>query len=180
MPMLFHSSCGGKNRSKRLKFVCPKSMVVQTDKGSSRKCFCDSPCTASPYGRYAYIYPDADLRLYPGLIRDSEEWNSLYAIRTAVERSIGSFKSVLGLEGKNLQHRDYQNGLVPLWYNPTHRRPSCCRTPRYVSRPQNPQTRCLIPQGGLHNLNACRVSLRLLLCALRLWPLSLSDFRNRL
>ena len=54
-----------------------------------------------PYGRCVYIYPDADLRLYPGLIRDSEEWNSLYAKRTAVERSIGSFKSVLGLGGRN-------------------------------------------------------------------------------
>lgn len=95
-----HSSCGGKNRSRRFKFVCPKSKTVQTEKGATRTCLRDSPCTPSPYGRCVYIYPDADKRLYPGLIRDSEEWNRLYAKRTAIERSIGTFKSVLGLEGR--------------------------------------------------------------------------------
>ena len=99
-PMLFAGPCGGKNRSKRLKFVCPKSKVVPAEKGTTRKCFCDSPCTASPYGRCVYIYPDADKRLYPGLVRDSEEWNRLYAKRTAVERSINSFKDVLGIDGR--------------------------------------------------------------------------------
>ena len=99
-PMRLNGSCAGKNRSKRFKFVCPKSKVVQTEKGATRKCFCDSPCTASSYGRCVYIYPDADLRLYPGLLRDSEEWNRLYAKRTAVERSIASFKAVLGLDGR--------------------------------------------------------------------------------
>lgn len=99
-PLLFKGSCSGKNRSKRFKFVCPKSKVVQTEKGATRRCFCDSPCTDSPYGRCVYVYPDADKRLYPGLVRDSDEWNRLYAKRTAVERSIGTFKSVLGLDGR--------------------------------------------------------------------------------
>ena len=40
-PMLFAGPCGGKNRSKRLKFVCPKSKVVPAEKGTTRKCFCD-------------------------------------------------------------------------------------------------------------------------------------------
>ena len=99
-PMRLNGSCAGKNRSKRFKFVCPKSKVLQTQNGATRKCFCESPCSPSPYGRCVYVYPDADLRLYPGLLRDSEEWNRLYAKRTAVERSIGSFKAVLGLEGR--------------------------------------------------------------------------------
>jgi len=30
-----------------------------------------------------YIYPEKDLRAYPGAIRASEEWDSTYKIRTA-------------------------------------------------------------------------------------------------
>lgn len=94
----FHSVCGGKNRSKRLKFVCPKAVVVKTASGTSRRCTCENPCTSSKYGRCVYIYPDANKRLYPGILRNSPEWDNWYARRTAIERSIGSFKYVLGVE----------------------------------------------------------------------------------
>ena len=95
----FHSVCGGKNRSKRLKFVCPKASLIATSvHGRSLRCGCDEPCTSSKYGRCVYIYPDANLRFYPGILRGSAEWAELYAKRTAVERSIGSFKYVLGVE----------------------------------------------------------------------------------
>ena len=94
----FHSVCGGKNRPKRLKFVCPKAVSVRTASGASLRCSCETPWTSSKYGRCVYIYPDADKRLYPGILRDSPEWNAWYAKRTAIERSIGSFKYVLGVE----------------------------------------------------------------------------------
>ena len=95
----FQGICRGKNRSKRLKFVCPKTAPVRTASGgASLRCTCESPCTTSKYGRCVYIYPDADLRLYPGIPRGSSEWERLYAKRTAVERSIGSFKHVLGVD----------------------------------------------------------------------------------
>lgn len=95
----FHSICGGKNRSKRFKFVCPKtSYVITSAHGRSLRCNCENPCTTSKYGRCVYIYPDADKRLYPGILRGSPEWDAWYAKRTAIERSIGSFKYVLGVE----------------------------------------------------------------------------------
>ena len=94
----FHSVCGGKNRSMRLKFICPETERVKSTNGTTWRCRCDQPCSASAYGRCVYIYPDADLRLYPGILRGSDQWAALYAKRTAVERSIGSFKHVLGLE----------------------------------------------------------------------------------
>ncbi len=103
----FHSVCGGKNRSKRLKFVCPKSVFHKTVSGCSLRCTCAEPCTSSKYGRCVYIYPDRDLRLYPGILRGSPEWTDLYARRTAVERSIASFKYVLGVE-----HRKTSNSLT--------------------------------------------------------------------
>ncbi len=97
-PMRFHSVCGGKNRSKRIKFICPKSETVLTLRGTSWRCRCENPCSTSAYGRSVYVYPHADKRLYPGMIRDTPEWAALYAKRVAVERSIASFKAVLGLE----------------------------------------------------------------------------------
>ena len=56
------------------------------------------PVPNPTYGRCVYIYPDADLRLYPGILGNSPEWAELYAKRSAVERSIAFFKYVLGTE----------------------------------------------------------------------------------
>lgn len=100
----FHSVCGGKNRSTRLKFICPRTERMKSLNGMTWRCCCDQPCSPSTYGRCVYIYPDADLRLYPGILRGSDQWAELYAKRTAVERSIGSFKHVLGVEQRKTFH----------------------------------------------------------------------------
>ena len=96
-PLAFHSVCRGKNRSTRLKFICPKAERIKSPNGVTWRCRCDQPCSTSTYGRCVYIYPDADKRLYPGILRDSDHWRGLYNQRVSVERSIGSFKSVLGV-----------------------------------------------------------------------------------
>ena len=99
-PLLFHSKSGGKNRSARLKFVCPKSRPVQTERGNTRRCQCENPCVDSKYGRCVYVYPDKNLRLYPGLSRDSDGFAKIYNHRAAVERSINTLKDTLGLAGR--------------------------------------------------------------------------------
>ena len=96
-PLVFHSVCRGKNRSMRLKFICPKAERIKSPNGVTWRCRCDQPCSTSTYGRCVYLYPDADKRLYPGILRDSILWRRLYNQRVSVERSIGSFKSVLGV-----------------------------------------------------------------------------------
>ena len=99
-PMKYRGVCTGKNRSTRIKFVCPKSETVQSSHGTTCVCRCEHPCSPSAYGRCVYVYPGANQRLYPGILRDSPDWNTLYARRVVVERSIGSFKAVLGLENR--------------------------------------------------------------------------------
>ncbi|MBP3459696.1 MAG: transposase [Lachnospiraceae bacterium] len=77
-----------------MKFVCPK-MKWKWDnaaKKSHRVCQCDSPCTTSSCGRMIYIYPEQNLRAYPGTVRGTEEWDSTYKIRVNVEKSINHFK----------------------------------------------------------------------------------------
>ena len=84
-----HLRCG----LKTFKYVCPKMKWDKCEDGKYRRvCHCDDPCTDSSCGRMIYIYPEKDLRLYPGVIRGTEEWESTYKIRTSVERSINHFK----------------------------------------------------------------------------------------
>jgi hypothetical protein len=84
-----------------LKFVCPKMNWVKGDDGKrKRKTFCDNPCTTSTCGRMVYIYPEKDLRAFPGSLRGSDDWNNTYKIRTSVERSISHFKDSFCLAGR--------------------------------------------------------------------------------
>ena len=43
-----------------------------------------------------YVYPDKDLRTYPGILRGTEHWNNLYRHRILVERTINILKDPLG------------------------------------------------------------------------------------
>jgi hypothetical protein len=40
-----------------------------------------------------YVYPDKDFRLYPGVQRNSKEWDDEYPNRACIERTLSSFKS---------------------------------------------------------------------------------------
>jgi len=99
-PFIFHSKSGGKHRSLRLKYICPKTRIIQTEKGTTRRCICETPCSTSKYGQCVYVYPEKNLRLYPGLSRDSEDFAKIYNRRTAVERSINSLKDTLGIANR--------------------------------------------------------------------------------
>ena len=69
-----------------------------------RVCHCDNTCTTSSCGRMVHIYPEKDLRAYPGKLRGTEEWNSTYKILTAVERDINHVKDNLCLAGQRTQN----------------------------------------------------------------------------
>jgi hypothetical protein len=90
----------------RYKFVCPKLIWEYNSKTqkSHRKCTCDHPCTDSKCGRMIYIYPEKDLRAYPGVLRGTLQWDDTYKIRTTVERSINHFKDSFGLAGRKTQN----------------------------------------------------------------------------
>ena len=91
----------------RYKFVCPKiKWEKNPDTGKyARVCHCDNPCTTSSCGRMVYIYPEKDLRAYPGTLRGTEEWDNTYKIRTAVERDINHIKENLCLAGRRTQNK---------------------------------------------------------------------------
>ena len=90
----------------RYKFSCPKVKWVWDpySKKSHRECKCDSPCTSSSCGRMVYIYPEKNLRAYPGTLRGTSEWEETYKIRTVVEKSINQFKDSYCVAGRKTQN----------------------------------------------------------------------------
>lgn len=87
------------------KFVCPKMSWEWCEDGKSRRvCHCENPCTDSKCGRMVYVYPERNLRLYPGVIRGTDDWDATYKIRTTVERSINHFKDSFCISERKTQN----------------------------------------------------------------------------
>ena len=89
-----------------MKFVCPKmKWEYNKETGKSRRaCHCENPCTDSSCGRMFYIYPEKNLRAYPGTLLGTQEWNSTYKIRVNVEKSINHFKDSFCVAGRKTQN----------------------------------------------------------------------------
>ena len=83
-----------RSRIPTMKFVCPKMkwLYNKETKKSKRVTQCENPCTNSLCGRMFYIYPEKNLRAYPGATRGTLEWNTTYKIRVTVEKNINHFK----------------------------------------------------------------------------------------
>ena len=88
--------CREKGRADRVKWGCPKIRMVK----GKRVCDCAKPCSTAKTGRSTYTYDNLDFRMFPGIQRDSDEWVSLYKIRSFVERAINHFKTNLGIAGR--------------------------------------------------------------------------------
>jgi len=88
------------------KFVCPKMkwLYNKQTKKSSRQTLCQNPCTSSKCGRMVHIYPEKDLRAFPGTIRGTDDWNNTYKIRCAAERTINHFKENLCVADRRTQN----------------------------------------------------------------------------
>lgn len=88
-----------------MKFVCPymKWEVNKETKTKRRITTCKNPCTSSACGRMIYLYPEKNLRAYPGTARGTEEWDRTYKIRVNVEKSINHFKDSFCVAGRKTQ-----------------------------------------------------------------------------
>ena len=89
----------------RFKFVCPK-MSWKCEEGKNvRRTSCENPCTDSLCGRMLYVYPEKDLRTYPGTVRGTKEWDDTYKIRVTVEKSINHFKDSFCISGRKTRDK---------------------------------------------------------------------------
>ena len=98
-PSLTMKYCGithEKGRAGRVKWICPKVHMVK----GKYICDCKNPRSTATKGRTAYTYENLDLRMFLGIQRDSNEWDSLYKIRTIVERAINHLKINMCVTGR--------------------------------------------------------------------------------
>lgn len=51
-----------------------------------------------------YIYPEKNLRAYPGVERGSQEWENTYKLRVNVEKSINHFKDSFCITDRKTQN----------------------------------------------------------------------------
>lgn len=89
-----------KGRSDRIKWSCPK---MKYEKGQW-KCLCDNPRSTAAKGRTTYTYENMELRMFPGIQRDSKEWIDTYKIRAIVERAINHFKINMCIAGRKTRN----------------------------------------------------------------------------
>lgn len=102
-PSLAMKYCGitkEKGRSDRIKWCCPKVHMVK----GQWICDCKEPCSTAKKGRTTYTYENMEFRMFPGIQRDTPEWDSLYKIRTSIERSINHFKTNMCVAGKRTRN----------------------------------------------------------------------------
>jgi len=106
LPMKYEGTSKLRSGVTRYKFVCPmvKWVSDKATKKQHRECQCQNPCTDSPCGRMLYLYPEKNLRTYPGTLRGISDWDTTYKIRTTVERSINQFKDSFCLAGRKTQN----------------------------------------------------------------------------
>lgn len=88
-----------KGRADRIKWLCPKMHYHK-----SWICDCKTPCSSAARGRTTYTYENMDLRMFPGIQRDSAEWNDTYKIRTMIERAINHFKINMCIAGRKTRN----------------------------------------------------------------------------
>lgn len=100
LDMKYLGHCHEKGRADRDKWGCPKVHMVK----GQWVCDCTEPCSAAKKGRTTYTYENMDFRIFPGIQRDTDEWKSLYKIRTIVERAINHFKINMCVAGRRTRN----------------------------------------------------------------------------
>lgn len=80
LAMKYHGITREKGRADHIKWGCPKMSYFK----GQWLCNCNTPCSTAKKGRTTYRYETMDFRMFPGIQRDSEDWNRLYKIKTIV------------------------------------------------------------------------------------------------
>jgi len=106
LPMKYEGTCKLKSGVTRFKFVCPKIRWVhdRVSRKNHRECQCENPCTTSSCGRMIYLYPEKDLRAYPGTVRGTDEWDKTYKTRGVIEQTINHFKDNLCIKDRKTRN----------------------------------------------------------------------------
>lgn len=99
LAMKYQGVAKEKGRIDRIKWGCPMMSYHH-----GWHCNCEHPCSNAAKGRTAYTYENMNLRMFPGIQRDSKEWIDTYKIRAIVERAINHFKINMCIAGRKTRN----------------------------------------------------------------------------
>jgi hypothetical protein len=102
LDMKYLGLCHEEGRADRIKWGCPNMRMSKNE----WICDCKEPCSTAKRGRTTYTYDNMDFRMFPGIQRDSEEWNAEYKIRTSIERAINHFKTNMCTAGRKSRNHE--------------------------------------------------------------------------
>lgn len=102
--MKFDGITREKGRSDRIKWLCPKSKKTIINGKTTYILSCNNPCTTSRCGRICQIPIHNDYRMNTAVPRNSELWNTLYKIRTIIERTNFMIKFPMALNYTKLNN----------------------------------------------------------------------------
>ena len=102
--MKFDGITREKNRADRIKWLCPKSKKTRINGKTTYVLSCDNPCTKSPCGRVCQIPIHNNFRMNTAVPRNSDLWNTLYKIRTIIERTNFMIKFPMALNYTKLHN----------------------------------------------------------------------------
>jgi len=97
--MTYHGITKEKGRADRIKWGWPKMHYHH----SWIRC-CRMTYSSTVHGRTTCTYENMNVLMFPGIQRDSEEWNSTYKIRSIVERAINQFKINMCMVGRKTRN----------------------------------------------------------------------------
>ena len=95
LPMIYTGIIRSESRADRIQYICPKRSTQRIDGKKYIIQECDNPCTPSLYGRTKNLTVHHNYRYNSAMPRSSDEWISLYKLRTVCERTIAQLKSFI-------------------------------------------------------------------------------------
>ena len=90
------------------KYRCPLKC------GRVKECSCTDQCSKSSYGRTVYIKTERNLRFYPRIPRDSEQYRAIYSERSACERMNNRFLNDYHLQELKIRGDDHYSFWIML------------------------------------------------------------------
>ncbi len=95
LPMVYTGIIKSDSRADRIQYICPKRSTQMINGKKYVILECDNPCTKSLYGRTKNLTVHHNYRYNSAMPRSSDEWLTLYKLRTVCERTIAQLKSFI-------------------------------------------------------------------------------------
>lgn len=104
LPMVYDGISREKGRADRIKYICPKVEKTAIKGKTTYILHCDNPCTNSKCGRIKQVTVHHNYRCNTSFPRDSLKWQSLFKLRTIVERSISQIKNFIQIKSSKVRN----------------------------------------------------------------------------